>query len=275
GPTGFVCSRGPEGARSGLGRVFRQRRGRRSRCERSMAKEAVPAALVAPARTKSWKQEIPAARLHANSGSVAVRAPVAFGKQVEEEDRREDTAADEESADDENAQHGIEHRALLQSLLHIRPRFYVGDITIDPLDHHFRAGGELRGVEAPCTNDPPLRTDLEADFSFNVSAKGFRHTSQVALQHVSLIVDIMLRRDRPPLPHEACRDDRRDHSEHSSGRRGSAGRYRPKPAEGITDQAEYERKGDDDRRRQAERSLTRWALFARPLDAVDHDAHAE
>src|SRR6185437_435149 len=50
--------------------------------------------------------------LHAKRHRVTIGAAVSFGKELEEKDRREHRTDDEESADDQDAQHAVPHGAL-------------------------------------------------------------------------------------------------------------------------------------------------------------------
>lgn len=78
--------------------------------ERTVSKESVPPAFVAPARSEAGKQEIPAARLDAQSDRVAVWTVVALGEQIKEEYGSKHGAEDEKSADYEDAQNRVPHR---------------------------------------------------------------------------------------------------------------------------------------------------------------------
>jgi hypothetical protein len=83
------------------------------RREGSAAQEAMPAALVAPARAKPWRERIPTARFYSERDRIAVRAAVTVRQNEEKDDRRRDEAQDEEANEDDGEDDCIRHRGHL------------------------------------------------------------------------------------------------------------------------------------------------------------------
>jgi hypothetical protein len=122
-----------------------------------IAQQPVPSAVETPARPEARHEEIPPARLDAHRGPVTIRALDAVRQQVQEEDRREDGAQDEEPADDKNRPYSFAHTtsqplrgAILQALLDFSPRFDVGNPVFDSVDHDLRTRREHGSVNATC-----------------------------------------------------------------------------------------------------------------------------
>jgi len=130
--------------------MLRECRRRWRRRQRTVSQESVPTTLVAPTRPKHRHENIPSARLHAKRGRIAIRTTVAFWEQIEKEDRRQHGAEHKESANDDDAEHGLQHGiTLLQALLHFHPRLDIRDVVFDALDDDLGSGGEGSVIEAP------------------------------------------------------------------------------------------------------------------------------
>ena len=85
---------------------------------------------------------------------------------------------------------------LLQSLLDLRPRLDVSDVLFDAFDDHFRLDGNREpgrySVRASTWRSP---SELERYFPVNFRTNAFGHTSDVPLQHVARVVDVVFRHD--------------------------------------------------------------------------------
>lgn len=102
-----------------------------------MAQKSVPSTLIAPARAEFGQEPVPPGRLDPQRWCVTVGTAVSLGKEIVEEDGRENRAEYKESADDENPEDRIPHSAApLQTLLHFDPRFDVGYVALDAFDDH-------------------------------------------------------------------------------------------------------------------------------------------
>src|SRR5262249_57914505 len=90
------------------------------------------------------------------------------------------------------------------------------DVALDPLDHHVCSRRQRAVVEAPCLEHVPPISDLVGYFTFNIRLNGFRHTSDVTLEYVALVVHVACRRRSPPALHEVCRGEGDDGTDHDS-----------------------------------------------------------
>src|SRR5665213_1556753 len=74
-----------------------------------VSKEPAPSARVTPAGAEPGHEEVPAARVHAQSGRIALRAPVAVGEDRVEKHRGEDDSRDEDHGEDDQEHPPIRH----------------------------------------------------------------------------------------------------------------------------------------------------------------------